>query len=222
MRPLTLKSTWLVVAGLLWVGAVTAGTVSLWRYENTPGTVAARPADSVARWPAGLSLTRQTERPTLVMVLHPRCPCSRASLGELERILARARQPLACYVLFVRPDGVPDDWEKTGLRAAASAIPGVEVRDDAGGADAKRLGASTSGHVLLFAADGTLRFSGGITATRGHAGDNAGSDAVLGVLGAPDESATQAGTAVFGCPLYGTCDLPSPKAPRRTSQADPS
>ncbi len=44
------------------------------------------------------------------------------------------------------------------------------------------LGSSTSGQVLLYDPSGRLAFSGGITAARGHVGDNAGSDAIVGLV----------------------------------------
>ena len=50
----------------------------------------------------------------------------------------------------------------------ASAIPGVIVTPDVGGRIAARLGAKTSGHVLVYDENGVLKFSGGITAARGH------------------------------------------------------
>jgi hypothetical protein len=46
-----------------------------------------------------------------------------------------------------------------------------------------------------------LIFSGGITASRGHAGENAGVLALVALLthGRPERRAT----SVFGCPLFG-------------------
>jgi len=43
---------------------------------------------------------------------------------------------------------------------------------------ARSFGVHTSGQALLYAPDGTLRFAGGITSGSGHAGDNAGVDAI--------------------------------------------
>ena len=45
---------------------------------------------------------------------------------------------------------------------------------DPGGAEARRFGVATSGHVLLYDTRGDLIFSGGITPGRGEQGDNAG------------------------------------------------
>jgi hypothetical protein len=85
------------------------------------------------------------------------------------------------------------------------------VRDDSG-REAGRFGAATLGQTLLYDADGSLLFSGGITAARGHAGDNAGRSELVSLLNrglsAPvvtmnrGQSARDA-THVFGCPLFG-------------------
>ncbi len=55
------------------------------------------------------------------------------------------------------------------------------LRDD-DGAEAKRFGAETSGQTLLYDERGTLAFSGGITGSRGHAGDNAGRASLLALI----------------------------------------
>jgi hypothetical protein len=85
------------------------------------------------------------------------------------------------------------------------------VLSDVDGVAASRLGAETSGHTFLFAADGRLLFSGGITESRGHAGDNAGESAIVSLLN--NNHAQRNQTFVFGCALTAR-DLPkeSPKS----------
>ena len=136
---------------------------------------------------------------TLVMLAHPHCPCTRASVGELAEVMARVQGRADAFVLFSKPASSGDDWDDTGLRRSAAAIAGVTVLSDADGAEARRFGAETSGHTLLFAADGRLLFSGGITQSRGHAGDNAGASAIVSLV--HNEGAERAETFVFGCAL---------------------
>src|SRR5436853_328815 len=82
-------------------------------------------------------------------------------------------------------------------------VPPVGVQGDGEGAEARRFHAETSGTTVLYDGGGKLRFGGGITASRGHEGDNAGSAAVALVAAALDEegSGETAGTPVFGCAL---------------------
>jgi hypothetical protein len=134
------------------------------------------------------------------MFLHPQCPCSRASLDELDTLLARAAVRPAVKAVFVRPAGMEPGWEREGLWSSAAAIPGVETVADPDGAEARRFGVQTSGHVLVFAPNGVRLFSGGITSARGHAGDNAGLSQILGRL--KDTSLPAATTPVFGCLLF--------------------
>ena len=164
-------------------------------FANEPGDPGAPPA----RWPDDSRLPRQRHLPTLVMVAHPRCPCTRASLEELNRILAHDSDKLVADVVFIQPPGAAGDWSATDVVRAARAIPGVHVLIDAEETEARRFGARTSGQTLLYDAGGRLRFRGGITAARGHAGDNAGRSAIQALLeqGAVD----QAHTSVFGCAL---------------------
>jgi hypothetical protein len=87
------------------------------------------------------------------------------------------------------------------LRRSAAEIPGVSVLSDPDGAEARRFGAQTSGHTLLFDHTGRLLFSGGITQSRGHAGDNAGESAIVSLINT--QAADQTKTQVFGCSLFG-------------------
>jgi hypothetical protein len=193
---------------LAWLAAVAGGSAVLWDYQSAPGPEGEAPA----RWPAGSRITRGDGRPTLVMFAHPKCPCTRASIEELARVVALCGERLAVHVLFCRPAGCPPAWERTELWRAAEEIPGVGVGADVGLREAERFGARTSGFVLLYGADGALLFHGGITGGRGHAGDNAGRDAVVArVTGGEAEPGTwgrsapkgAARTCVYGCPLHG-------------------
>ena len=82
-RPLG-KRLGLAIVGSLWLISVCVGMGHLIHYENTPGQAGPHPAE----WPASSRIPRGKDGATLVMLVHPRCPCSRASLGELELIMA--------------------------------------------------------------------------------------------------------------------------------------
>jgi hypothetical protein len=194
---LQLRTKHILTAALFaitWIASVAFGMRVLFDYENTPGPVGALSG----AWP-GVQIERATDGPTLVMLAHPHCPCTAASIGELAQIMARLEGRVKAYVIFVRPKGARSDWEDTDLRRSAEAIPGVQVIFDADGVEAHRFGAETSGHTELFGADGRLLFSGGITASRGHAGDNAGENAIVALLNKQTPVRTQ--TRVFGCAL---------------------
>jgi hypothetical protein len=184
-----------VLLGATWVAALAFGGRTLFRYETTPGRI----GTVSSQWPGGSAVPRPIDKPTLLMLAHPHCPCSRASVGELAQIIAHAAGKVNAYVLFVKPAGAGTDWDDTDLRRSAAAIPGVTVITDENGVEAANFGAKTSGHTLVFAADGTLVFSGGITASRGHAGSNTGESAVLAVLN--QEAVPLSRTPVFGCAL---------------------
>jgi hypothetical protein len=154
--------------------------------------------------------------PTVVMLLHPHCPCSRASIEELSKLMTHCAGKLSAKVIAIRPAGVTQGWEQTDLARSAAAIPGVEVVADDQGREAQRFGGATSGQTLLFAADGRLLFAGGITESRGHIGDNAGRSAIEAIVLAEsnDISTTRetnpGQTPVFGCPLFSERRTSSP------------
>ena len=188
---------WVTLAfAFVWLLVVGTGLWVLWGYENAPGTGAQPPR----QWPADSRVERSPGRATLVMLAHPQCPCTRAGIGELALLMAHAEGRLTATVLFLRPDGFSAGWEKTDLWQSAAKIPGVTAIVDEGGAEARRFNAATSGQTVLYGADGRLLFSGGITGSRGHSGDNAGRSAIESLVNTG--AAERAETFVFGCPLF--------------------
>jgi hypothetical protein len=190
------RSWWIAAVAAIWLASAVAGLWVLWTYENKPGV----PAETPGQWPAATAFRLAENRPTLVFLAHPQCVCTRASLGELAEALARAGTRPKTYVVFMKPSSFADGWEKTGLWEAAAALPDTTVVRDDDGREAMRFGAATSGQTMLYDASGTLLFSGGITAARGHAGDNEGRSAVVSLL---DQLETRhRTTSVFGCSLF--------------------
>src|SRR6266568_718383 len=128
MRSFRLKPAWLL-ALLLWLGLIVGGYAWLLRYSFAAGKASASPHTI----PSSVASQAPSARPQLFLALHPRCPCSRATLSELATILSRA--PEAC----------------------------------------------------------------GVTASRGHEGDNAAKQAVIQILRGQRDS--QKSMPVFGCPI---------------------
>ncbi len=188
-----------LLVGTVWLCALGVGEWRLLHYEMTAGS----PAAPLPDWPAESELPRVPGVFNLLLFAHPRCPCTRATIAELAVVKARCADRLAVTVSFFNPTEAPDDWAETDLWRAAAAIPGATTLCDPAGREARRFGARTSGQVFLYDSHGRLCFQGGITASRGHAGDNRGSQAIYDlVLGiAPTEGTT----GVFGCPLHDPC-----------------
>ncbi|HEV3410065.1 MAG TPA: hypothetical protein VG095_07215 [Chthoniobacterales bacterium] len=171
------------------------GFRALARYENTPGA-SGRVPDF---WPAESLLARAVDQPTLVLFVHPHCPCSRATIGELAQLMADAQGKVRAQVVFLQPQHAGDDWAQTELWHSAAEIPGVTVSADLDGVEASRFGAETSGHAFLFHPAGWWLFDGGITASRGHAGPSEGRSAIQSLL--ERTTSMPARTRVFGCSL---------------------
>jgi hypothetical protein len=122
-----------------------------------------------------------------------------ATLGELERIMARAHGHLTAHILFIQPAGHPSEWSQTSLWRRAAAIPNATVEADPAGVEAEQFNAQTAGDTLVYATDGRLLFQGGITISRGHSGDNPGRDAILAALNGNSNGKRN---PVFGCSLF--------------------
>jgi hypothetical protein len=187
----------IVAATAVWLGATMVGFLVVIEHSTTAYAEPSAPR----AWPAESSIACKAGAPALVLFLHPRCPCSSATLGELSRLLTRAAPGSSVTIAFFSPTSQPAEWGRGSLRSRAESIPGVRVVNDVDGEEARRFGAMYSGCVCVYGSDGSLRFKGGITASRGHEGDNLGADCVVAALNG--RLPTTASTPTFGCDLMG-------------------
>lgn len=179
----------------VWALAVAGGLYVLLDYSVSP----AESGSPAPEWPAQSSLQRRPGRLTLVMLAHPQCPCTRASLAELAAAAARTDGRLDMHIVFLRS---PAFELHSDLWRSALQIPGATLTADPDGAEIRRFGVKASGHVLIYDAAGYLAYSGGITGSRGHAGGNRGRESVIEL--ARHGSTALAQFPVFGCSLQGS------------------
>jgi len=184
-------------SGLLavWGLVVGSGVFFLEGYAARPGDSSSPPV----RWPEESPIRRDVHASTLLIFLHPLCPCSRASVEELGNILNQCGHRVSTYALLCSATDFTEARGRSAIEQDLGAIPNARTWRDRGGTEARRFGAGTSGQVVLYDAQGRLSYSGGITAARGHRGDNYGRAAVIDrILG---KAGDHSGSPVFGCPL---------------------
>jgi len=189
-----------LVLTMVWFATVVSGLIILLNYETRPGLNRGQ----MPQWPAGSAIDRSTDRPTVVMFAHPHCPCTRASVREFEKVHAICHSFADFRVVAYEPIDAEDDWRNSPIVSSLSAIPGVSVFWDGAGTETGRFNVSTSGHVLLYGSSGQLRFTGGITGSRGHEGSNIGSSRLISSLKSHLERGTTdlLDAPVFGCPIF--------------------
>lgn len=176
----------------------------LTQYQNAPG----EPAQAPEQWPSESRLPPASKEATLLVFAHPHCPCTDATMEELARLVSHVRESVRVHAVFLQPERFGDDWTTSSLWHRAEAISSVRTWRDPGGQETTRFGVRTSGQVLLYGTDGSLRFQGGITGSRGHEGANAGRAALSAILSGKEPETTQ--TFVFGCAMQedGALDCP--------------
>jgi hypothetical protein len=179
----------------VWTLAIFAGMLALLHYSNSPGPDVTSPAT----WPVSSRISLDSNRPTLIMFAHPHCPCTRASLGELNRLVSNCQGKFNTQIWFIKPPGTDADWTNTVLWRQAAAISGVTVHCDDDGVETSRFHAETSGYTVLYDPRGNLLFQGGITMSRGHEGDNPGRSALESL--AQRQPLSHVRTSVYGCSL---------------------
>jgi hypothetical protein len=184
-----------IVSLLLWTAATTVGLWKGLEYDSTAASVAAPPV----QWPDGCALTLDRERPTLLVFVHPKCPCTRATIRELDRFLVRYRNRITVRIIILEPDNPSLDWDQSPLLTEIAAIRAAQSFRDHGGSFRRQFYASTSGECLLYNAQGQLLFHGGLTTLRGHEGPSVGQEAIAAVISG--KSPTTRSAPVFGCPF---------------------
>jgi hypothetical protein len=183
---------------VVWLTATAVGMLILWHYAGTSG----RSAEAPEHWPGSDEIALNADHDTLVMFVHPHCPCTRASIAELQRIVAHCNGGLTPWIVFYKPSDADERWEQTDLWRSAAEVPGVHLVSDPDARLAVKFGAATSGSTVLYDPHGHLLFNGGITSARGHQGDNVGESAVIDL--ATEGNAKCSKCEVFGCPIMPT------------------
>ena len=194
--PVTAQRALLGLLAVLWTGGIVGGLAALNRYKSTPG----KEGQVLQTWPSDSTLPRETNSPTLVVFAHPLCPCTRASMTELTRLLDRKGDRVRTLIVMMRPTSAGDEWARSSLVKTAQRLPNTKVLEDTDGREAERFGATTSGTAALYGRDGQLLFHGGLTIARGHEGDSPGVKQIADLL--EDRRIANAGAPVFGCSLF--------------------
>lgn len=206
MRIKFAKNQWTILFIALWLGAIGAGLGILADYSATPGLVGQVPTS----WPDNAPINRDHLNHTIIVSVHPRCPCTRATLDELEGVLTQSQStPLVIALIFEPSADNPlisereaEEFARTSITKRLQRIPGVQCIADPDSQIAQSFGALTSGHTLIYTPQGKLAFSGGLTPTRAHTGPNTGSLALKEIL--QGQTPTREFAPVFGCPLCPT------------------
>jgi len=180
---------------LLWGVVVLASFIAIAVYAKIPGRQAP-PASQV-----GEHLPTSVDGAwRIVMAIHPRCPCSKASIANLQQLLQRDEKELAVDLYVYRPAASTREWSDTALVRQSQQLPSLTLHDDIDGSAAREYGIETSGGIVLYSPEGVAVFYGGITPSRGHTGANEGlkaiEDAISGKPVALDSH------PVYGCPLF--------------------
>ena len=102
LRCIATLARWVFVVS--WLLVVGAGMTLLSAYAATPGA----PADPPHRWPSASTIVRREGLPTVLVFAHPGCPCTRATLGEIELAMGdtdSARRRFATSTFLCRETG---------------------------------------------------------------------------------------------------------------------
>jgi hypothetical protein len=180
---------------LLWIAAAAGGSLYMFVYESRPA-----PRSAMAEvWPEQVGLERNVGGFSLVMAVHPKCPCTRASVAELNTLMLGFGGRVRAIALVTKPFELPDLWSESDVTARLHEIPNVEVVRDLGGAKSDEFGVRSSGQTLLYDASGQLVFDGGITAFRGHEGPSVGSEMLKQIVAG--KAVGHRHSETFGCSL---------------------
>jgi hypothetical protein len=185
------------VLGVAWCVLVAAGFLALSDYSARPGVASAAPG----HWPNQTKLHGPEKGSRLLLFVHPYCPCSRSTLDSVDHVLARHGSRIDATLILtggVEIDPGAQDWfDQWCQRRKVALVHDVQRIESA------RFGVKTSGHVLLYDETGARRFSGGISAGRGHTGDNPGLQSLMAAMeGATPVLERGEDFPVYGCAIW--------------------
>jgi hypothetical protein len=183
--------TWCLVAAL-WAGGLVAAWGALLDHAYQPAKTAAVIAPQT-KIESGVGYR-------VLLFAHPLCPCTRATLHELNETITRIAPATHVQVVFVTAGLDPKSIERSALETLARELPNVDVQFDNTGDVARTYGATVSGEVVAFNPAGDLIFQGGITPARGHQGDALGQQQL-------EQLVTGKSNDFCAAPVYG-CRLP--------------
>lgn len=209
---------------VLWLGAFAASARSLLHYEWTAGSMNAAPSQLPASTRTSnhllsghpLSGEPSASEGLLIVAVHPLCSCTRATLDELENSAATWHQPFHAVVLVYQAKSsgsASPVFKPAAYLSEAKQALNADLVLDAGGEQAARLGALTSGEILYYSAPNShgqrrLLFSGGVTAGRGMVGENGGIQALeqavrktSAIASSSNQDSQEAHAPVYGCGL---------------------
>jgi hypothetical protein len=192
-------SAWKILAGTLWLASCLAGCYAAMSYDFQPGRLGPRQS----RWPIDTTLVPSPADVTVVAFLHPRCPCTAATVKQLIRTLQRHPGSRLIAVVFAPPEPTSEtEWEHGEyVQTIRAEVPAARIVPDPGGVEARRFGASTSGTILVYDRNGNETFRGGITDRRGGEGTNPGLCRFDRALAEEGVNEIEVSSPVFGCPL---------------------
>ena len=102
----------------VWLGLVLVGLWKINQYSNTPG----ESARASQRLPSISGVAVSSGLATLVLFLHPKCGCSKATLGELAQLVPKISAKSKVNIVFLKPDGFTDADVRGSLWAEANEI----------------------------------------------------------------------------------------------------
>jgi hypothetical protein len=181
-----------------WIIAVLGGLAGFW-WKNTRPAVAETPVLKTE------ALNLDTQDETLVLFIHPRCDCTKASAHELSQLERKVRSAFNVRVVAYYPEHEAKSWADTDLLAELRALPRTEIIYDRGGKLSYSLGARSSGYTMLFDRKGQLQFRGGLTESRGHVGESQGGRSIAALIEGREPEARV--TPHFGCSLFSSKEL---------------
>ncbi|MEZ6017901.1 MAG: hypothetical protein R3F49_22545 [Planctomycetota bacterium] len=200
----------------IWLASLALGCAALAAHGASGAAVPLAPARLPAEVSAALDRHRDAPEgaragaPLGLIVLHPKCPCSLVELDQLATLAGPTTPKVRWLALFVVPPGAPDGFAEGALWDRVQARDDIEAVIDRDGVLARALGAERSGTLALYDSAGALRFQGGLTEARGHAGPSRGLTLLHAALnelepagiGADTASRSCTTTSARGCALF--------------------
>ena len=179
------------------IGIIVSGSVKILDYSNRPGESGDVPERILKL--NELENALSPSAPTLLLFLHPHCPCTKATIKNLDSVLNTSPDTVNFYAVAFCPLDETEQWVQSPIMNTLIEDLDAKVIIDHGSEISSAFGIKCSGHILLYSDRGELQFDGGITSSRGHEGYCLPQNDLQKILSNDAEQPVH--WPVFGCPL---------------------
>lgn len=180
----------------IWVGSIIWSTKAMLIFQFTPGKMGKVFND----FPQKSKLVLDQTLPTLILFLHPKCTCSKASVEEIKIIKSSIKKEFKLIAVVQTASlKLTDELEK--LKEELSTLPHSTIVNDSYSFETNLFSVKTSGQIYIYSSFGELIYTGGSTSSRGTSSPSELRRTIASILETNKKPHQLITKSIYGCEM---------------------